>query len=68
MTIVWEMAYCGDGVRGQQIRDCRFLPGAGDCALRHRSDLMQDMLKSERTFCKEEPQRISTETLGSQSL
>lgn len=38
------------------------------CPGRHRSDLMQDMLKSERTFCKEEPQRISTETLGSQSL
>lgn len=38
------------------------------CSGRHRFDLMQDMLKSERTFCEEELQRISTETLGSQSL
>lgn len=27
-----------------------------------------DMLKSERTFCEEELQRTSAETLGSQSL
>ena len=37
------------------------------CSGRHRFDLMQDVLKSERTFC-EELQRILTETLGSQSL